>query len=150
MPTNHPLTNQRGSWEVVSKILLGDVLPALQASGYAKFGAIGFCWGAKMVVQACASAPFAAGALLHPSRLTEDDIKASIAPLLFLPAGNDPDMLPFLELLSSKPFAAACGHERFQEQSHGWTVRGDLTVAATARDVARAQQLSIDFFKATL
>ena len=103
-----------------------------------------------MAISACAVAGISAGALLHPSLLTPEDIAATQAPLLLLPAGNDPDMLPFMEELKKKPFGAQCGHHRFEEQQHGWSVRGDLNIAAQHRDVYRAIRLVAEFFSSTL
>ncbi len=99
------------------------MIPYLQAARHSQIGIIGFCWGAKMALNAATSSAIAASGLLHPSRIEADEIDRASGPVLLLPAGNDPDMLPFLAQLKAKPFADLCGHRRYEEQLHGWTVR---------------------------
>ncbi|WP_411026160.1 dienelactone hydrolase family protein, partial [Salmonella sp. s58078] len=51
------------------------VVAALKERGFSAIGAAGFCWGAKVVVELGKSDYIQAAVLLHPARVTVDDIK---------------------------------------------------------------------------
>jgi len=77
----------------------------------------------------------------------EKDILQNIkCPQLFMPAGNDPPTV--------KPGGLGCdvlGDKleiiEFPDMMHGWTTRGDMSDAKVNRDVKKAVQAAIDFFK---
>jgi dienelactone hydrolase len=123
------------------------VLPYVQAQGAKRIGFIGFCWGAKIALNALSDAHVSAAGLMHPSQLTAEEFGAVQGPVIVMPAQNDPDMAPLMESLKSNAKAGDSEHHRFDEQQHGWTVRGDLTNAATARDVTKSLDLLKAFFK---
>ncbi|KAK6937492.1 Dienelactone hydrolase [Dillenia turbinata] len=84
------------------------VVEALKSKGITAIGAAGFCWGAKVVVELAKVGLIQAAVLLHPSRVTVDDIKEIKAPIAVLGAEIDkispPALLKqFEEVLSTKP-----------------------------------------------
>ena len=65
------------------------------------------------------------------------------APQLLLPAGNDDKTYKaggeLMALLEGIPeIGASMGTRCYEEMSHGWSVRGDMSDPAVARDVASA------------
>ncbi|KAL0370546.1 UNVERIFIED_CONTAM: 1,4-beta-D-glucanase [Sesamum angustifolium] len=65
------------------------IIEALKSKGISAIGAAGFCYGAKVVVELAKSGLIQAGVLLHPSFVTEDDIKEVKEPLAILGAEID-------------------------------------------------------------
>ncbi|KAK9945383.1 hypothetical protein M0R45_010903 [Rubus argutus] len=102
------------------------VIAALRNKGVSTIGAAGFCWGGKVVADLSKSECIQAAVLLHPSRVTVDDIKEVKAPIAILGAEFDekapPELLKqFEEVLSSKPEVS--GYVKiYPGASHGWTV----------------------------
>ncbi|OIS98690.1 endo-1,31,4-beta-d-glucanase [Nicotiana attenuata] len=66
------------------------VIEALKSKGITKIGAVGFCWGAKVVVEIAKYAYIQAAVLLHPSFVAVDDMHGMILLL---------DLLYFLLIL---------------------------------------------------
>jgi dienelactone hydrolase len=140
-----------GSWDNVIKAdFFQRVIPYLHSKGVKKIGALGFCFGAKMVIHACSHPELSAGAGIHPSFLTPEDAEKATTPMLLLPAGNDPPIEPIKAVFDKKPFAKDCVFKTYPEMKHGWSVRGELSDPAIARDAADAISLTIDFFKKVL
>merc|ERR1712136_1459 len=142
-------------WSKLKKDFEEIVLPFAKEHGALSFGAIGTCWGSYMVLRECAFHGFKAGISMHPSHspisgfLGEDEtdiLKAVQCHQLFMPAGNDHanvkpgglgdtilgDLLEILE---------------FPDMTHGWTTRGDMADVTVNRDVKKAAQAALDFFK---
>ncbi|KAA0049403.1 hypothetical protein IC582_012743 [Cucumis melo] len=103
------------------------VVEALKNKGISAIGAVGICWGAKVVVELAKVELIQAAVLLHPSFVTVDDIKGVKAHISILGAEIDhmspPELLKqFEEILSAKP--EVDGFVKiFPKVSHGWTVR---------------------------
>ncbi|XP_023539325.1 endo-1,3;1,4-beta-D-glucanase isoform X2 [Cucurbita pepo subsp. pepo] len=103
------------------------VVEALKSKGISAIGAVGICWGAKVVVALAKVELIQAAVLLHPSLVTVDDIKEVKAHVSVLGAEIDhmspPELLKqFEEALAAKP--EVDGFVKiFPKVSHGWTVR---------------------------
>ncbi|XP_022973692.1 endo-1,3;1,4-beta-D-glucanase [Cucurbita maxima] len=103
------------------------VVEALKSKGISAIGAVGICWGAKVVVALAKVELIQAAVLLHPSLVTVDDIKEVKAHVAVLGAEIDhmspPELLKqFEEALAAKP--EVDGFVKiFPKVSHGWTVR---------------------------
>ncbi|XP_004290676.1 PREDICTED: endo-1,3;1,4-beta-D-glucanase-like [Fragaria vesca subsp. vesca] len=126
------------------------VIAALRNKGISTIGAAGFCWGGKVVVELSKSDCIQAAVLLHPSRVTVDDIKEVKAPIAVLGAEFDkispPELLKqFEEVLSTKPDVS--GYVKiFPGVPHGWAVRykdDDETAVKLANE---AHQDMLDWF----
>ncbi|KAF0692786.1 hypothetical protein As57867_016105, partial [Aphanomyces stellatus] len=108
--------------------------------GVAKFGAMGYCWGAWVVARysALPSTPLSAGISFHPSWGAEnffggDGAGEKLAhlihpPQLVLAAGNDPAWLKpggsVEKTLQARGIASK--FRDFPDVVHGWVNRGDL------------------------
>ncbi|KAK4441697.1 1,4-beta-D-glucanase [Sesamum alatum] len=103
------------------------VVEALKSKGISAIGAAGFCYGAKVVVELAKSGLIQAGVLLHPSFVTEDDIKEVKAPLAILGAEIDklspPELVKKFEEILSLKSEVASFVKIFPGVAHGWTVR---------------------------
>ncbi|XP_048136184.1 endo-1,3;1,4-beta-D-glucanase-like [Rhodamnia argentea] len=118
-----------------------DTLPVLQAlksKGIPKFGAAGFCWGGKGVVELGKRELIQAGVILHPALVTPDDIKGVKVPIAVLGAEVDetapPELLrQFEEVLAAKP--EVDGFVKvFPKTAHGWTTRYKVEDEAAAME----------------
>mmetsp|Transcript_7637 Transcript_7637/g.28767 ORF Transcript_7637/g.28767 Transcript_7637/m.28767 type:complete len:257 (-) Transcript_7637:118-888(-) len=147
---------QQCNWEKVSGIL-DDVYAFAEAKGAAKFGMLGFCWGCWLMFKAAATGKLAAGVGCHPSLhvgafLYEDGEPAALAaevkcPQLLLPSVNEPEYYTDGTLVK---IINDAGHDAesvaFPDMQHGWTIRGDASDEAVARDVYKAVTLAKDWF----
>ena len=156
------------TWDDVLRPHVLAAARALVERGHvASIGLLGFCWGGCPVTHALADAeltaalPLRCGAIAHPSLSLEQRVfgrdPAALlarvrAPLLLLPAKNDPAEYraggAWLEALQGAQPASRC--VEFNEMTHGWVPRGDLGDAAVARDVQRAIDEIVAFFNAHL
>lgn len=123
------------------------VIQALKEKGVSSIGAVGFCWGAKVVVELAKSDDIKAAVLLHPSFVTVDDIKEVKTPISVLGAEIDRTTPPelakqFDEILSSKEEVPSYV-KIFPGVEHGWSVRYDLTDKEAC---ARAEEAHNDMF----
>ncbi|KAL0742756.1 hypothetical protein Bca4012_084269 [Brassica carinata] len=105
------------------------VVEALKNKGITTVGAAGFCWGAKVAVELAKQELVEAVVLLHPSRVTVDDIKGVKVPISVLAAEYDqvtpPELVnQFQDVLATKPEVKSFV-KIFPRVKHGWTVRYD-------------------------
>ncbi|KAF5465618.1 hypothetical protein F2P56_015603 [Juglans regia] len=103
------------------------IIAALKSKGASAIGAAGFCWGGKVAVKLASSTDIKAAVLLHPSRVTEDDINDVKVPIAILGAEKDhvsppEQMKQFGEKLSVKSEFDSLV-KIFPGVAHGWTVR---------------------------
>ncbi|KAL6971424.1 carboxymethylenebutenolidase [Sarracenia purpurea var. burkii] len=117
------------------------VISALRNKGVSSIGAAGFCWGGVVVVKLARSDDIQAAVILHPGRITEDDINEVKCPTAILGAEIDnaspPEQLKhFGEILSTK-----LGVDNFVKifpgVTHGWSVRynvGDESAVKSAEE----------------
>ncbi|PRQ26167.1 putative alpha/Beta hydrolase [Rosa chinensis] len=126
------------------------VIGALRNKGISTIGAAGFCWGGKVVVELSKSDYIQAAVLLHPSRVTVDDIKEVKAPIAILGAEFDeispPELLKqFEEVLSTKPEVS--GYVKiFPGVPHGWAVRYKDEDETAVKLANEAHQDMLDWF----
>ncbi|CAA7012957.1 unnamed protein product [Microthlaspi erraticum] len=103
------------------------VVEALKNKGITAIGAAGFCWGAKVAVELAKQELVKAVVLLHPSRVTVDDIKGDKVPVSVLGAEFDqvtpPELvMQFEDVLATKPEVKSFV-KIFPRVKHGWSVR---------------------------
>lgn len=146
------------NWTKLKQTFEDIVMPFARSKGAKEFGAIGTCWGSYMVLRECAYPEFKVGVSWHPSHspisagLGEEEraLLAQVScPQLFMPAQGDhantrPGGLG-QELLGNKLTIT-----EFNDMQHGWTVRGDMSDPAVARDVKKAIKETLDFLKVNL
>ncbi|VEL07915.1 unnamed protein product [Protopolystoma xenopodis] len=118
-------------------------------------GIIGFCWGGKQVVHACTEQTrtslglhFGAGVSIHGAGLAPEDAELVSAPMMFLPAGDDPDIAPLKTVLDGKGFGHECIYHTFSEETHGFAAgRGDWSCERTRLNAYRAANMAAEFLK---
>jgi dienelactone hydrolase len=117
-------------------------------------GAVGYCWGAKVVVELVKAHEIQAAVMCHPSFVTVDDMKEVKCPIAILGAEIDrmspPEVVKqFEQVLSSK---SGIGHfvKIFPGVEHGWTVRYKNDDAAAVKSAEEALADMIDWFNKNL
>ncbi|KAH9765322.1 DLH domain-containing protein [Citrus sinensis] len=127
------------------------VIAALKAKGVSAVGAAGFCWGGKVAVKLASNQDVQAAVLLHPSNVTEDEIKAVKVPIAVLGAERDNGLPPaqmkrFDEILSAKP---KFDHlvKTYPGVCHGWTVRYFVNDTFAVNSAAEAHEDMINWFE---
>lgn len=143
-------------WAKVNKDLLA-VMAFLEAKGATSVGAIGFCWGVWALAKASSEGfDLKCGVGPHPSTKLEGMVfggdekamlEAAKMPILLMPASNDAAALkPGGELCT---VVEANGGESvsYDDMTHGWASRGDLSKPEVARDAKDCYKRSIAFFK---
>ena len=138
----------QGDWE-------SKVKPLAEKLGAQTYGTVGFCWGSYMVMRLCSQVCFQAGISFHPSHSPiigmineneEEILKEVKSPQMFMPAqGDHPNLWP--EGLGKKVMGDQLSIVPFPEMQHGWTIRGSLDDPKVQRDVEKAFNLSLAFFK---
>ncbi|KAJ1960470.1 hypothetical protein GGI12_003782 [Dipsacomyces acuminosporus] len=137
-----PWTANRAIFKAAQKVL--------EDEGIAHIGAIGFCWGAKLALQALGEENSGIGgsALVHPSALTKEDFENANGPVLLLPSKNERDFTEDFAIAKAKPFGDKSVQVRFDNQQHGFCgSRGEFGNPEVARDVNHVIKLSTQFFK---
>ncbi|XP_071697270.1 endo-1,3;1,4-beta-D-glucanase-like [Rutidosis leptorrhynchoides] len=102
------------------------IVADLKSKGASAIGAAGFCWGGMAVSKLSTYGEIEAAVILHPGRLSEDDINATKVPTAILGAELDehapPDQLKkFGEILSANSVDNFV--KIYPGVVHGWTVR---------------------------
>ncbi|KAL1543198.1 endo-1,3 1,4-beta-D-glucanase-like protein [Salvia divinorum] len=103
------------------------VIEALTSKGITKIGAVGFCWGAKVVVELSKYPYIQAAVLIHPSLVSVEDIQGVKVPLSILAAEIDhtypPELVEQFEAALNAMPDVDSFVKIFAGCSHGWSVR---------------------------
>jgi len=106
------------------------VAEALRAEGVTKIGALGYCWGGKMLILAGRKADKVdAIATAHPARMAVDDAKELAIPIGLFPSQNEneKECEEFMKILETKSFAHKNEYKYYPTVHHGWAAaRADL------------------------
>ncbi|KAB1214269.1 hypothetical protein CJ030_MR5G023182 [Morella rubra] len=126
------------------------VIAALKSKGVSDIGAAGFCWGGKVVVKLASSTDIQAAVLLHPSRVTDEDIDDVKIPISILGAeidhGSPPEILKkFGEKLSVKSEFESFV-KIFPGVAHGWTVRYDVEDESAVKSAEESHLDMLNWF----
>lgn len=126
------------------------IVHMLQMKGIMAIGVAGFCWGAKIAINSRGSS-IKAVVLLHPSRVTAEEVKAVQVPTAVLAAEID-ELTPahvveeFQRILKNK-----AGVEHFVKiypgVQHGWTVRYDPSDEQVTKQAEAAHHDMISWFQ---
>ncbi|KAK1562889.1 hypothetical protein Q3G72_018569 [Acer saccharum] len=126
------------------------VIEALKSKGISAIGAVGFCWGAKVVVQLAKREVIQAAVLCHPSFVTVDDIKGVEVPIAVLGAEIDhlspPSLLKQFEEVITANNEVDGYVKIFPKVEHGWTVRYDVGDEAAVKPAEEAHQNMLEWF----
>jgi len=128
---------------------------AVESKGAKTFGAIGTCWGSYMTIRLSMYPEVVAGVSMHPShspimaRLGEDEeeiLRSVVAKQLMMPSRTDsPNVRP--GGLSEQILGENLEILEFPHMNHGWTTRGKLADQRVDRDVKKAVNKALQFFK---
>ncbi|KAJ1405637.1 Dienelactone hydrolase [Sesbania bispinosa] len=126
------------------------IIEALKSKGVSAIGAVGFCWGAKVVVELAKSRLIQAAVLLHPSFVTLDDIKGVDIPISILGAEIDntspPELVKQFEQILTAKSEVDSFVKIFPKVSHGWSVRYNPEDAETVNAAEEAHQDLLNWF----
>jgi dienelactone hydrolase len=128
----------------VAEPALAAAVAALRAAGYAKIGAIGYCYGGRYSTRAAISGLVDASAVAHPSFISPGEFNALRTPSLFLCAETDgqfPAAAADEVEAALKAAGAPAEFRRYAGTSHGFAVRpppGDAAAEAARDDAAAA------------
>lgn len=111
----------------------------------AKWGAIGYCWGGKIVALTSGEGtPWSAAVQTSPSRLDPEDAKKVTIPMAVLASKGESadDVKAFYEMQSTPKLV-----ETFHTQVHGWmSARADLKDPEVKKEYERGYQITLNFF----
>ncbi len=132
------------------KPLVAATSARLKAGGYKNISAIGFCWGAKMAVQALHDGYVNAVAGPHPSFLKESDFSHGFkGPVCLLPS-KDESKFDGIEraILSDPKFGKASIVHHFPKMGHGFmAARANLNVPEERQAMLEGVKIVSNFFK---
>ena len=143
-----------GGYERVACDLKTTLLPLLRAAGVDTFFWLGFCWGGMMALSLAADrelgCEFAAVGGVHASfRSDALQLGAQVTtPVLFIQAGNDPDIAPLHKVLCANEQLASKHLVRtYFDMTHGFcSARGDRSNKRLAAAVQSTLQTCVEFF----
>ncbi|XP_025982261.1 endo-1,3;1,4-beta-D-glucanase [Glycine max] len=125
------------------------IIEALKSKGVSAIAAVGFCWGAKVVIELAKSKLIQTAVLLHPSFISLDDIKGVDTPIAILGAEIDQVSPPELVKQFEQVLAAKSGVRSFvkifPKVSHGWAVRYNTEDAEAVKVAEEAHQDLLDW-----
>jgi len=129
---------------------LEQVIETLHKKGFASVGAVGFCWGAKVVIQVAKGDTLKAAILAHPAFVTVEDIQDVKTPIAILAAETDEVTPPALaqkfgEILESKPEVESF-FRIYPGVVHGWTTRYDVHDAKQVADAEEVHNKMFEWF----
>ncbi|KAF5951619.1 hypothetical protein HYC85_009563 [Camellia sinensis] len=110
------------------------VISALRSKGVTLIGAAGFCWGRVVVVKLARTDEIQAAVVLHPGRITEDEIK-------------ELESFDFLRLHFYLIFQIDSFVKIFPGVSHGWSVRYDLGNESAVKSAEESHGDMLSWFK---
>jgi dienelactone hydrolase len=139
-----------GSWEDRIRDMLNTVIARLKGQGTSEVSLIGFCWGARMCLNALNEKIVSSVALVHPSFVNDNDftngVDALNGPVAILRSKDDPEMLN-----TKAMFTAAASpkfvFEDFNTMPHGFMgARADFNDQAFVSEIDRAMTILVKFF----
>ncbi|XP_048129665.1 endo-1,3;1,4-beta-D-glucanase-like [Rhodamnia argentea] len=126
------------------------VIAALKSKGVSAIGAAGFCWGGMVLVKLAGTEDIQAAVILHPGRMTEDEIKAVKIPTAILGAENDhifsaAELKKLGEIMSAKTEIESYV-KIFPGVRHGWSVRYNDDDESAIKSAEEAQGDMLNWF----
>ncbi|KAG9457427.1 hypothetical protein H6P81_001935 [Aristolochia fimbriata] len=126
------------------------VVAEIKSKGVTTIGALGICWGAKVIVEFAKVNEIQAAVMFHPSLVTVEDIKEVKCPISILAAEIDhvtpPDMIKQYEVaLSEKPEIDSFV-KIFPGVAHGWAIRYDDNDESAVKNAEEAHTRMLDWF----
>ncbi|EXB95845.1 hypothetical protein L484_010044 [Morus notabilis] len=128
-----------------------QVVAALKSKGVSAIGAAGFCWGGWVAVKLASSTDIQAAVVLHPGRLTYEEINKVKVHIAILGAEFDhlapaEELKHFGEILSAKSEFDSFV-KIFPGVGHGWTVRYNDEEQSAVKNAEEAHLDMLNWFK---
>lgn len=124
---------------------------ALRSAGYAKLGAVGFCFGGWAVLRLAQEARVDAIVCAHPSWVVDGDFKGLKVPVSFLAPEKDamfPDVMKvtaFRSLLEARTVPFEWVH--FPGVEHGCLTKGAEDVEGEREAMAKAKEAAVRWWR---
>jgi len=136
----------------VTAVSLVEFANILKGEGFKKIGALGYCWGGKVVILGALKegSPLDAISSVHPSTLSSQDAEGLSVPVgLFASQDESKDEFDkFVAVLSKKPFAAKVASKYYSNMFHGWAAaRANLSDPENKREYEDLYSRASAFFK---
>jgi len=127
------------------------LVEVLRADGYSKVGAVGYCFGGKVVtVSATSVGKIDAIASAHPGRVAVEDAEGLACPIAFFPSKDENEEIceAFYKALESKPYAAKNVYKRYSTMHHGWAgARANLADEENLKEYSDVLKRMAAFYK---
>ncbi|MCO5582529.1 hypothetical protein L7F22_036427 [Adiantum nelumboides] len=125
-----------------------SIVESLKIKGISSVGAVGFCWGAKVVAELAKQDHLRAAIFCHPSFVSVEDIKDVRTPIAILAAETDritpvDTIMQYKKALESKKEVQSFV-KIYSGTSHGWVIRYNVD---DAREVERAEEAHEKMFE---
>jgi len=137
-----------GSWDKIVKWDILNVMNSFKTSdNITEVGIFGMCWGGKVATLAATEiTSLKAAVLVHPSSVANTEADFVQVPMSLCPSKDEPDMLPFYEILQRK-FGNNSGHRRFDDMFHGFAgARGNFSNPLNVKRVEEVISIMGNFF----
>ncbi|RDX83066.1 hypothetical protein CR513_36062, partial [Mucuna pruriens] len=125
------------------------IIEALKSKGVSAIASVGFCWGAKVVVELAKSKLIQTAVLIHPSSVSLDDIKGVDIPIAIIGAEIDqispPELVKQFEQVLAARSGVASFVKIFPKVSHGWALRYDSEDAEAVKVAEEAHRDMLDW-----
>ena len=133
--------------DVANKVkeIVAEISGSEAGKGISKWGALGMCWGGKVISLASTEGtPFSAAAEVHPAMVDPEDAKKIAIPVAMLASGDEDEE-------AVKKFGEECkGGKRvefFKDQVHGWmAARADLKDKRVKEEYERGYRTLLEFY----
>ncbi|ODM97694.1 putative AIM2 family protein C30D10.14 [Orchesella cincta] len=136
---------QYASWNGVAKPDVQNIINHFRTTeNITEFGIFGMCYGGLISTMAATEInEVKAAGWVHPTYVTTEMANDVKVPMCLLPTLNDPDYIPFYEILKSK-FGDAVYHRRFSDMMHAFSgAGGDFSNPLIQQRVEEAVDLGI-------
>ncbi|KAJ4722354.1 endo-1,31,4-beta-D-glucanase-like [Melia azedarach] len=125
------------------------VIAALRTKGASAIGVAGFCWGGQVAVKLASSDDIRTVVLLHPGRITIEEINEVRVPIAILGAELDhifpaEELKHLGEILSAKS-SFECFVKIYPGVPHGWTVRYNVEDESAVRSAEEAHEVLLNW-----
>uniref|UniRef100_A0A7N2LUB2 Dienelactone hydrolase domain-containing protein n=1 Tax=Quercus lobata TaxID=97700 RepID=A0A7N2LUB2_QUELO len=123
------------------------VIEALKSKGFSAIGAAGFCWGAMVLVKLASSTDLQAAVLLHPGRITEDEINNSYFNIgAEIDHSSPPERLKQFGKKLSEKSEFDSFVKIYPGVAHGWTVRYNVDDESAVKSAEEAHLDMLNWF----
>jgi len=134
---------------------LVDFANVLKSEGFKKVGALGYCWGGKVVIVGALKedSPLDAISSVHPYALSSEDAEGLSIPIGLFASKDEPkdEFDKFVATLSKKPFAAKVASKYYSNMFHGWAAsRANLSDPENKKEYEEVYSRDSAFFKSAL